>query len=70
METDKEELEADIEKLQHTLEEDRNQFQYDYAVVSSDEDESDDDALFIDMEKKGSLPASLYSTSLRSVGKD
>ncbi|KAL8562420.1 hypothetical protein ACOMHN_066134 [Nucella lapillus] len=69
MEEERVELEADIEKLHHTLEEDRNQWQYDYIVDSDDDDsEEDDDALYIDLEKQGSAAASVASISVQSAG--
>ncbi|XP_076436338.1 uncharacterized protein LOC143275898 [Babylonia areolata] len=69
MDRERVELEADIQKLHHTLEEDRNQWQYDYLVDSDDDDsEDDDDALYIDLDKQGSTAASVASLSARSAG--
>ncbi|KAK7095295.1 uncharacterized protein [Littorina saxatilis] len=68
MEDEREELQADIEKLQHTLEEDSSLWQYDIVGSDDDIDSDDDDALFIDLEKHGSATASVASLSLRSAG--
>ena len=68
MADEREELEADIEKLHHTLEEDRNQWQYDDIVDSDDDSDDEDDALYIDLEKQGSATASVASASARSAG--
>lgn len=68
MDSERVELEADIEKLHHTLEEDRNQWQYDY-IVDSDDDSDEDDALYIDLDKHGSATASVASLSARSAGR-
>lgn len=69
MEDEREELQADIEKLQHTLEEDSSLWQYDIVGSDDDIDSDDDDALFIDLEKHGSATASVASLSVRSAGK-
>lgn len=61
------ELEADIEKIHHTLEADRSQWQFD-DYDDSDEDSDDEDNLCIDLETQPSASVSVASVSARSGG--
>lgn len=68
MDDERVELQADIERLQHTLEEDRNQWQDDY-IFDSDDDSDEEDALYIDLDKHGSASASVASVLAQSPGR-